>query len=140
MRTYQIRFFILFLITSFTVSIVVGCGGRQRRQTRRLESRVDSIEKRAGVDSGITEKRIVERVDSMEKRITDRLAIMEKRIDDLETLKERTKTLEGLLDEIQAGKVEPDSVIKDTVETLEAILTRFKEKEAEIGASLTTRT
>ena len=65
MRTYLIRFFILFLITSFTVSIVVGCGGRQRRQTRRLENRVDSIEKKVNVDSGITEKRVVERMDSM---------------------------------------------------------------------------
>jgi DNA topoisomerase-1 len=47
-----------------------------------------------------------------------------------------TKTLEGMLDEIQAGKVEPDSVIKDTVETLESFLTRFKEKEHEIAVTL----
>ena len=94
MRAYLIRFFILFLVTSFTVSIVVGCGGRQRRKTRRLESRVSSLENRVNVDSGITEKRVVERVDSMEKRITDRLATMEKRIDDLKTLEQRIDSLE----------------------------------------------
>lgn len=47
-----------------------------------------------------------------------------------------TKTLEAKLDDIQAGKVEPDSVIKNTVETLESILTRFKEKEHEIAVTL----
>ena len=80
MRTYLIRFFILFLITSFTISMVVGCGGRQRRQTRRLDSRVSSLEK----NWGTTEKRVVERVDSMEKRVTERLGAMEKKIDDLQ--------------------------------------------------------
>ena len=80
MRMYLIRFFIIFLITSFTISMVVGCGGRQRRQTRRLDSRVSSLEK----NWGITEKRVVERVDSMEKRVTERLGAMEKRIDDLQ--------------------------------------------------------
>ena len=101
MRTYLIRFFILFLITSFTLSIIVGCGGRQRRKTRRLESRVSSLENRVNVDSGITEKRVVERVDSMEKRITDRLATMEKRIDSLETMKEEMDTLEKEMDDLE---------------------------------------
>ena len=80
MRVYLIRFFIVFLITSFTISMVVGCGGRQRRQTRRLDSRVSSLEK----NWGTTEKRVVERVDSMEKRVTERLGAMEKKIDDLQ--------------------------------------------------------
>ena len=101
MRTYQIRFFILFLITIFTVSSVVGCGGRQRRKTSRLESRVSSLENRVNVDSGITEKRIVERVDSMEKRITDRLATMEKRIDDLKTMEKEMDTLENEMDTVE---------------------------------------
>lgn len=47
-----------------------------------------------------------------------------------------TKTLESKLDEIQAGNLDSDSVIKDTVETLESILTRFKEKEHEIAVTL----
>lgn len=47
-----------------------------------------------------------------------------------------TKSLEGKLDEIQSGKVEADSVIEETVETLESILTRFKEKEHEISVAL----
>jgi phage-related minor tail protein len=79
MRIYLIRFFILFLITSFTISVVVGCGGRQRRQTRRLERRVSSLEK----NWGTTEKRVVERVDSMEKRVTEQLGAMDKKMDDL---------------------------------------------------------
>ena len=80
MRIHLIRFFILFLITSFTISMVVGCGGRQRRQIRRLESRVDSLERKWGT----TEKRVVDIVDSMEKRVTDRLVTMEKEMDDLD--------------------------------------------------------
>ena len=80
MRTYLIRFFILFLITSFTISMVVGCGGKQRRQIRRLQSRVSSLEK----NWGTTEKRVVERVDSMEKRVTEQLGAMDKKMDDME--------------------------------------------------------
>jgi hypothetical protein len=80
MRTYLIRFFILFLITSFSISTFVGCGGRQRRQIRSLGGRVSSLEK----NWGTTEKRVVDRIDSMEKRVTERLRAMENRIDDLQ--------------------------------------------------------
>ena len=97
MRMYLIRFFILFLITSFTISMVVGCGGRQRRQTRRLESRVASLEK----NWGTTEKRVVERVDSMEKRVTDRLATMEKEIDALKTMDKEMDDLEREMDDLK---------------------------------------
>lgn len=98
MRIYLIRFFILCLITSFTASIVVGCGGRQRRQTRRLESRVDSLEK----NWGTTEKRVVDRIDSMEKRVTERLGAMDTKTIDLETLKQITETLELLEQRIES--------------------------------------
>ena len=79
MRMYLVRFFIVFLITSFTISMVVGCGGRQRRQTRRLQSRVSSLEK----NWGTTEKRVTDRLATMEKEI-DALKKIEKEMDDLE--------------------------------------------------------
>ena len=94
MRIKLIRFFILFLITSFTISMVVGCGGRQRRKTRRLESRVSSLEK----NWGTTEKRVVERVDSMEKRVTEQLGAMDKKMDDL---KKEMNDLEKEMDDLE---------------------------------------
>ena len=94
MRMYLLRFFIVFLITSFTISIVVGCGGRQRRQTRRLQSRVSSLEK----NWGTTEKRVVERVDLMEKRVTEQLGAVDKKIDDL---KKEMDDLEKKMDELE---------------------------------------
>ena len=51
-----------------------------------------------------------------------------------------TKTLEDELDSIQSGKGSADKVIEELISKLDAILTRFKEKEVEIGASLTQRT
>ncbi len=51
-----------------------------------------------------------------------------------------TKTLEIELENIQSGKGSADKVIEETISNLDAILMRFKEKEADIGASLTRRT
>jgi len=50
-----------------------------------------------------------------------------------------TKNLEAELDSIQSGKGSAEDVIEETISTLDAILKRFKEKEAEIGTSLTRR-
>ncbi len=50
-----------------------------------------------------------------------------------------TKTLEAQLDGIESGKVSAEKVIEETIATLDTVLKRFKEKEAEIGASLTRR-
>lgn len=50
-----------------------------------------------------------------------------------------TKTLEAQLDRIESGKGSAEKVIEETISRLDAILKRFKEKEAEIGASLTRR-
>lgn len=47
-----------------------------------------------------------------------------------------TKSLESQLEEIQAGKMESDKVIKETLSTLDSILTRFKEKAADVAATL----
>jgi DNA topoisomerase-1 len=51
-----------------------------------------------------------------------------------------TKTLEAELARIESGKGSAEKVIEETITTLDAILKRFKEKEVEIGASLTRRT
>ena len=51
-----------------------------------------------------------------------------------------TKTLETELDRIESGTGSAEEVIKTTISTLDAVLKRFKEKEVEIGASLTRRT
>lgn len=51
-----------------------------------------------------------------------------------------TRTLEAQLDSIQLGKGSADEVIEETISKLDAILKRFKKKEAEIGASLSRRT
>jgi DNA topoisomerase-1 len=48
-----------------------------------------------------------------------------------------TKTLEDELNSIQSGTASPNKVIEETISKIDAILTRFKEKEGEIGASLT---
>lgn len=47
-----------------------------------------------------------------------------------------TRNLEGKLEGILSGEVNPDDIIKETMETLEAILATFKEKEDEIAESL----
>ncbi len=46
MKQSLIRLVIVFLIISFTVSSVIGCCGRWRRKTRRLERRNERLEKR----------------------------------------------------------------------------------------------
>jgi len=51
-----------------------------------------------------------------------------------------TKTLEAELERIESGESSAENVIEETIATLDAVLKRFKEKEAEIGASLTRRT
>jgi len=51
-----------------------------------------------------------------------------------------TRTLEAELDRIESGTGSPAEVIEETIATLDAVLKQFKEKEAEIGASLTRRT
>ena len=48
-----------------------------------------------------------------------------------------TRTLEDDLNSIQSGKGSAEDVIEETISTLDLILKRFKEKEAEIGESLT---
>ncbi len=47
-----------------------------------------------------------------------------------------TKSLESQLEEIQAGKMESDKVIEETLSTLDSILARFKEKAADVAATL----
>lgn len=88
MRLYLIRFVISVLITSFTLSIALGCGGRQRRQTKSLENRIDSLEKNMETmnkNMG-TVKKVMDRVDSLDKRVTT----LEQRAYDLEKLKLET--------------------------------------------------
>jgi chaperonin cofactor prefoldin len=76
---------VLFLIASFTFSIVLGCGGRQRRQTKSLENRINSLEKNMETmnkNMG-TMKKVMDRVDSIDKRVTT----LEQRAYDLEKSK-----------------------------------------------------
>ena len=102
MRLYLIRFVISVLITSFTLSIALGCGGRQRRQIKSLESRIDSLEKNMGTmkkNMG-TMKTVIERVDSIDKRVT----ILEQRTYDMEKLpqgKEKPGTIETETDSLR---------------------------------------
>ena len=90
MRMYVTRFFALLLITSFTLSIVTGCGGRQRRQISNLESRIDRLEKDMGTmnkNMGTMQK-VMDRVDSIDKRVTT----LEQRAYDLEKFQKGTDT------------------------------------------------
>ena len=72
MRLNVFRFFVLLLITSFTLSLAIGCGGRQRSQIRSLESRVETLEKNMGTMSKNmgTIQKTIDRVDSLDKRVT----------------------------------------------------------------------
>jgi hypothetical protein len=82
---YLNRFFILFLIISFTLSLAIGCGGRQRKQIKSLENRIDSLEKNLGTmnkNMGTIQKTI-DRVDSLDKRVTT----LEQRAYDIEKSK-----------------------------------------------------
>jgi hypothetical protein len=85
MRLTVFRFFVLLLISSFTLSLAIGCGGRQRSQIRKLESRVDTLEKNMETmnkNMG-TIKKTIDRVDSLDKRVTT----LEQRAYDLEKSK-----------------------------------------------------
>lgn len=46
MKRCLIRIVILFLMTSFTVSSVVGCGAGSRWRDRKLERRIENLEDR----------------------------------------------------------------------------------------------
>ena len=85
MRLKLFRFFALLLISSFTLSLATGCGGRQRRQIKTLEGRIDTLEQNMGTmnkNMG-TMKNVMERVDSLDKRVTT----LEQRAYDLEKSK-----------------------------------------------------
>jgi hypothetical protein len=90
MRLHLTRFFVLLLIASFTLSLAVGCGGRQRKQMKTLESRVDSLEKNMGTMNKNVEtmKRVMDRVDSLDKRVTT----LEQRAYDMEKTQKVTDT------------------------------------------------
>ncbi len=90
MRLKVFRFFVLLFITGFTLSLAIGCGGRQRSQIRTLESRVDTLEKNMEImnkNMG-TMKKVMDRVDSMDKRVTT----LEQRAYDLEKTQKVTDT------------------------------------------------
>ena len=85
MRMYLNRLVVLFLITSFALSINIGCGGRQRKQIKSLESRVDTLQKNMETmnkNMGHIQKTI-DRVDSLDKRVTT----LEQRAYDIEKSK-----------------------------------------------------
>ena len=90
MRLNLFRFFVLLLIASFTLSLAIGCGGRQRSQIRNLESRVDTLEKNMGTmnkNMG-TMKKVMDRVEALDKRVTT----LEQRAYDLEKSKQGVDT------------------------------------------------
>jgi hypothetical protein len=72
MRMYLNRFLVLFLITSFILSIAIGCGGRQRKQIKSLKNRIDSLEKNMETmnKNMSTIQKTIDRVDSLDKRVT----------------------------------------------------------------------
>ena len=49
MKRCLIRIVILFIMTSFTVSSVVGCGAGSRWRDRKLERRIEKLEDRVDV-------------------------------------------------------------------------------------------
>ena len=90
MKLNVCRFFVLLLIISFTLPIAIGCGGRQRRQIKTLESRVDVLEKNMETmnkNMG-TMKKVMDRVESLDKRVTT----LEQRAYDLEKTKKGVNT------------------------------------------------
>ena len=59
MKRCLTRIVIVFLMTSFTVSSVVGCGAGSRRRDRKTERRIEKLEDRVDV---------LERKDTLEKK------------------------------------------------------------------------
>jgi hypothetical protein len=90
MRLTVFRFFVLLSITSFILSLAIGCGGRQRSQIKTLESRVVTLERSMETmnkNMG-TMKKVMDRVDSLDKRVTT----LEQRAYDLEKTKKGVDT------------------------------------------------
>jgi predicted nucleic acid-binding Zn-ribbon protein len=102
MKLYLIRFFVLLLITSFTLSIAIGCGGRQ---TKRLQNRINSLEKNMETMNKNMEtiKKTMDMVDSLDKKVTT----LEQRTYDIQKLTletDKPETVETEMDSPEKGQ------------------------------------